>query len=158
MVDVIDPTTFKSAADKILTLLEDAASDTGWSPSRSCVTIGPPAAECDGLFVWGDGIDPIKDQAGPRCQTVLRARFQYALSLCVGTVTCDPTGAALAHDVPWGVQAGFVQSVLQGSLCPVGDVCATVRWGTFTLLTIDGGFSWWQGSVQIDLSPEELFS
>lgn len=158
MVDTIDPTTFKNAADKVLILLEDAAAVAGWTPARSCVTIGPPAAECDAIFVWGDGIDPIRDSSGSKCHVVLRARFQYALSLCVGTLTCDPTGAALAHDVPWGVQAGFVQSVLQGALCPVGEVCTTIRWGTFTLVTIDGGFSWWQGSVQIDLSPEELFS
>lgn len=158
MVDVIDPTTFKSAADKILTLLEEAAVDTGWTPARACVTNGPAAAECDSIFVWGDGIDPIRDSTGPRCHVVLRSRFQYIVAVCVGNVTCDPVGASLMHDTAWGVQAGFVQAVLQGSLCPVADVCNTVRWGTFTLLTNDGGFSWWQGSVQIDLSPEELFS
>lgn len=153
-----DPTVLKAAADDILTLLEDAAADVGWSPDRHCVTNGPPSVECDSLFVWADSINPIRDQAGSGCHIVLRTQFQYVVAVCVGTVSCDPTGAALMHDTAWGVQASFVQAVLTGALCPVAEVCATIRWGTFTLLTNDGGYSWWQGSVQIDLSPEELAS
>jgi hypothetical protein len=54
------------------------------------------------------------------------------------------------------VQAGFVQAGVTGNLCGVD--CSQVRFGDFVLLTNDGGYSWWQGSVQIDLSPVELAS
>jgi hypothetical protein len=158
MVTQVDPTTLWNSASLILTLLEDAAADMGWTLSRSCVTSGPKAAECDSIFVWADDITPTRDQAGSRCQIVLRSRFQYVLAACTGLDACDEVGAAQMHDIAWGVQAAFVQAVMNGAVCPAAEACATIRWGSFTLLTNDGGFSWWQGSIQIDLSPEELAS
>lgn len=153
---MIDPTTLKAQADDLLALLELQAADAQWEPARACVTNGPPSVECDSLFVWADAITPTKDQPGDRCQTVLRTRFQYVVAVCVGTDQCSETGAALMHDTAWGVQAGFINDVLAGALCD--DPCSQVRFGDFTLLTNDGGYSWWQGSIQIDLSPEELAS
>lgn len=150
----IDPTTLKAQADDILALLEEQADAIPWNPARSCVTNGPPSVECDSLFVWADAITPIKESEGANCHVVLRARFQYVVAVCVGTIICDATGASLMHDTAWGVQAGFVQAVLSGELC--ASPCSSVRFGDFTLLTNDGGYSWWQGSIQVDLSPEVL--
>lgn len=151
---MIDPTTLKTQADALLVVLEDAAADAGWAPNRSCVTNGTPSVECDSLFVWADAITPIKDSPGPRCHIVHRVRLQYVVAVCVGTVQCE--GAATMHDTAWGVQTGMVDTVLSGGWCD--DPCNTVRFGDFTLLTNEGGYSWWQGSIQIDLSPEELAS
>lgn len=151
-----DPTVLKSMADSLLTVLEDKAADMGWSPARSCVTNGPASVECDSLYVWADSIFPQRDQAGPKCHVVLRSRFQYVVAACVGTVQCDETGAAQMHDTAWGMQAGLIEAILDGELCD--DPCTYVRFGDFTLLTNDGGYSWWQGSLLIDLAPEELAS
>lgn len=151
-----DPTTLKGMADSILELLEDAAADAGWTPARSCVTNGPPSVECDSLYVWSDLISPVQQSAGSRCHVVLRTRFQYVVAVCVGLVPCDATGAAMMHDTAWGVEAGFVQSILAGLLCD--DPCSRVQFADFSLVTNDGGYSWWQGSIQIDLSPEQLAS
>ena len=153
---MIDPTTLHNQATALLAILEDTAADIGWSPARHCVTNGPPSVECDSIFVWADSIFPQRDQAGPRCHVILRARFQYVIAVCVGTVSCDEKGAAQMHDTAWGVQAGLITGILAGELC--ADPCTYVRFGEFTLLTNEGGYSWWQGSIQIDLSPEELAS
>jgi hypothetical protein len=160
MVSPIDPTTMHTAAEAILAVLELGAADTGWEPARACVTPGPVGVDCDSLFVWPDAITPIRDQAG-QCPFVLRTRFQYVIAVCVGTnsnPTCSfwETNAPKSHDAAWGVQAYIVQDAASGNLC--GAACTDVRFGDFTLLTNDGGFSWWQGSVQIDLSPEKLAS
>lgn len=151
-----DPTVLHTQALALLAVLEDKAAEMGWEPNRHCVTNGPPSVECDSIFVWADSIFPQRDQAGPKCHVVLRSRFQYVIAACVGTVACDDTGAAQMHDTAWGMQAGLIQAVLAGELC--ADPCTYVRFGEFTLLTNDGGYSWWQGSIQIDLSPEELAS
>jgi hypothetical protein len=156
---MVDPTTLQSQAETLLGILEDKAADAGWEPARHCVTPGPVAVECDSIFVWADAITPIKDQAGEGCHVVLRTRFQYVVAICVGVeVGCDKwtVSSSAMHDTVWGVQAGFVQAVLAKELC--GSPCSVVRFGDFILVTNDGGFSWWQGSVQIDLSPEELAS
>lgn len=155
----IDPTTLHSSAESVLAALEGAANDIGWEPSRSCVTPGPVAVECDSLFVWSDAITPIKDSVGGRCHIVHRVRFQYVVAVCIGSgVGCDKWTASASemHDKAWGVQAGFVNAGLAGTIC--SDPCSVIRFGDFTLLTNDGGFSWWQGSITIDLSPENLAS
>lgn len=155
----VDPTTLQTTAENVLAALEAAADDAGWSPERACVTPGPMAAECESIFVWADAITPVKDSTGGKCHIVHRVRFQYVVAPCVGTPTnCDQMteGASTMHDTVWGVQAGFVNAGLAGTICD--NPCSTIRFGDFTLLTNDGGFSWWQGSIQIDLSPENLAS
>lgn len=155
----VDPTTLHATAELVLAALEDAAAAAGWEPARSCVTPGPVPVECDSLFVWSDALTPIKDSAGNNCHIVHRVRFQYVVAVCVGVgSTCEKMtqGASDMHDTVWGVQAGFVNAGLAGEIC--ADPCSTIRFGDFSLLTNDGGFSWWQGSIQIDLSPELLAS
>lgn len=153
---MVDPTTLKSQADILLEILEDKAADIGWSPARHCVTHGPPSVECDSIFVWADNITPIRDQAGQHCHVVLRVRFQYVVAMCVGVTPCDAEGATAMHDTAWGMQAGLIQAVLAGDWC--ADPCTYTRFGDFTLLTNVGGYSFWQGSIQVDMSPEELAS
>lgn len=161
MVEALDPTTLQTAAESVLSVLEDAAAEIGWNPPRSCVTPGPVGIDCDSIFVWASNITPIRDQAGPGCAVVLRVTIQYGMGVCVGVSkngSCRDweANAPNAHDRAWALQVRLVEAGIAGNLC--GNPCSTVRFGDFVAITNDGGYSWWQGSIQIDLSPEELAS
>lgn len=155
-----DPTLLQTAAEDVLAVLTDAATDVGWTIARACVTVGEPGWVCDAIHVWPSAITPVQDQAGPNCHIVPRVSFSYGIGVCIGAdrnegCTFWNEHDSSVHDKVWAMEVALLQAAQIG-LCGNGRCEGRPRFDPMTLVSNQGTMVVWIGSVQIDLRPVEL--
>ena len=150
-----DPVLMHTAASDLLTALEVAAEDIGWTLAESCVMPYEPASDCvEGIYVWPSGIDPRHLQG---CQVSSLVTLRFWLVQCGNVNDCgdSATRSPTLHSNVWGTWAGLLNLWHSNDIFSAPCQCEDVRFGNLELVEGTGDVVVWAGSVTMALSPSE---